>query len=204
MPVQRNPRDGRTLFVVFLVCILVMIGLFAGLEALGAFEYSSPPEPSTWDGASVALSVPTPEPNPFPLSTDDFVTIFREIYWEGYRVGGDCSYEGEHPISCEFRWWSLDGQQAGLTGTIYGNANGDIESIKFTFDRYRMAEATELFNRLVWNTGLEKPAEAARELVDKELGRIGLRYAVEYVDRIQVQAHIGYNDADNLVIKFSK
>jgi len=194
--VVRNPW----VMLVILVAAAVVAGILISLDR----RDEQPSGPSTWDGASVALSVPTPEPNPFPLSTDDFVTIFREIYWEGYRFGGDCSYEGEHPISCKFKWWSVDGQQAGLTGSIYGNANGDIESIVFTFDRYRMAEATELFNRLVWNTGLEKPAEAARELVDKELGRIGLRYAVEYVDRIQVQAHIGYNDADNLVIKFSK
>ena len=198
---QKKGRSSR-FYWLLLVGAFALLAIFTAVVSLShGEEYTA--APSTWDGASVALSVPTPEPNPFPLSTDDFVTIFREIYWEGYRFGGDCSYEGEHPISCEFRWWSLDGQQAGLTGTIYGNANGDIESIKFTFDRYRMAEATELFNRLVWNTGLEKPAETARELVDKELGRIGLRYATASADRIQVQVFLGYYIDDYLVIEFS-
>jgi hypothetical protein len=40
-------------------------------------------------------------------------------------------------------------------------------------------------------------------LVDKELGRIGLRYATASADRIQVQVFLGYYIDDYLVIEFS-
>ena len=166
-------------------------------SVFGILTSCAPKAPSAWNGSSVALVVPTPEPNPFPMSFADFVAVAKaQDGWEGEPKCGAPSTSSNYQV-CGF-------ERSGLRLRAESNPDGSLDSIVFTFDRYEMANTTPLFNQLVWDAGLEKQAEAARRMVDGELAHGEGHHARKYVDRVYVRVDFGWWDPDKLTIEFSE
>ena len=156
--------------------ILVIVLAIAAMLASCAPRDQYPLAPSNWDGASAALSVPTPAPSPFPSSFEGFVAMARQNDLLKEKRCDDLY------LYCEFTG-------PGLTMSVAGNDDdGSINDIVFRLDRYQMADAARTFNQVVWNTHLEEQGEAARRLVDgvesdtyKEVDGINVTVTFEYV-----------------------
>jgi hypothetical protein len=167
--------------------ILLAIGAAVALLVPLDRVYEYPPGPSTWDGRSVAIVLPTEEPKPdFPLTFADASRILKE---QGLELRLETSIDGYELFVGR-----------GIEVTIMSDGAEALYEIEFLLNRLEMETAAQTFNELAWAMGLEKQAERARRMVDWEL-RVGST-GRDVVDGISVQAY--KTDWNRVLIVFWK
>ena len=181
---RRDPLlEPRVLFWILL------LAAFAGgiLILVGNRGDEQPSGPSTWDGRSVAIVLPTEEPKPdFPLTFADASRILKE---QGLELRLETSIDGYELFVGR-----------GIEVTIMSDGAEALYEIEFLLNRLEMGTAAQTFNELAWSMGLEKQAERARRMVDWEL-RVGST-GRDVVDGISVQAY--KTDWNRVLIVFWK
>ena len=186
---ENMPRHGKMWWVVtgiMAVFVLVIIG--GGILASCSPQYDYPPEPSTWDGSSVAIVLPTEEPEPnFPLTFADASRILKE---QGLELQPEYSMDG-------YQVFTGPGIEVGITSF---EAEEDLDEIEFHLERYRMETAARTFNELVWRMGLEKLAQRARRMVDWNLN-FGST-ARSKIDGISMWVYMPTEDSSRVLIRF--
>ena len=166
-----------------LLAIVAAVALLVPLDR--GYEY--PPGPSTWNGSSVAIVLPTEEPKPdFPVTFEDASRILKE---QGLELRLETPIDG---------YKLFVGR--GIEVTIMSDGAEALYEIEFLLNRLEMGTAAQTFNELAWSMGLEKQAERARRMVDWEL-RVGST-GRDVVDGISVQAY--KTDWNRVLIVFWK
>lgn len=186
----------------------VVTGILAFLVVItgGAFlasllsQSDYPPAPSAWNGNSVSLEPRRlREPSPFPVDFDEAQRIVEAHDLALVEYDPDCGFTAQICRIYEGR---------GTTVEIRGYLGGPLTYVKFRMDLKKMTAATQMFNQIVWEMGLEKQAEWARQTVDRELAPAGLpngawvngRFVEAWIEGIRV---VPYGYYGTLVVHFS-
>ena len=178
--VVRNPW----VMLVILIAAAVVAGILISLDR----GDEQPSGPSTWDGRSVAIILPTEEPKPdFPLTFADASRILKE---QGLELQPEYSMDG-------YQVFTGPGIEVGITSFEAGE---DLDEIEFHLERYRMETAARTFNELVWRMGLEKLAQRARRMVDWNLN-FGST-ARSKIDGISMWVYMPTEDSSRVLIRF--